>query len=67
MTSYIAPSSGRNRTRLERIQREIDLCNRKNGCNAKCEPRVQKTCPLLRAHADRIAECQEKGLPFTVW
>lgn len=67
MTSYIAPSSGRKRTPLERIQREIDRCNRKDGCNARCSPAVQKKCPLLKAHAARIEECQEKGLPFTAW
>ena len=67
MTSYIAPSSSRKRTKLEWIQREIDLCNRKNGCDSKCSPADQRTCPLLKAHAARIEECREKGLPFTAW
>ena len=67
MTSYIDPSSGRRRTRLERIQREIDFCNRKSGCDSTCSPAVQRTCPLLKAHAARMEECREKGLPFTAW
>ena len=54
-------------TPLEKIQKKIDKCNKKNGCDKKCSPEEQKTCALLLAHEARRDECREKHLPIDMW
>lgn len=54
-------------TPLEKIQKQIDKCNHKNGCDARCSLEKQKTCTLLLAHEARRDECREKGLPIWYW
>lgn len=54
-------------TPLEKIQKQIDKCNHKNGCDSRCSLEKQKTCPLLLAHAERCNKCRENGLPIWYW
>lgn len=55
------------KTPLDRLQKQIDRCNRKSGCNSKCSLEFQKKCPLLLAHEARRDECREKGIPIYLW
>ncbi len=54
-------------TKLEKLQKNIDRCNGKSGCNSCCSKADQEICPKLRAHAERIAECRERGDPVWLW
>lgn len=54
-------------TPLEKIQKQIDKCNNKNGCVSKCSTYKQKTCALLKLHAQRIERCKTLGLPMWYW
>lgn len=54
-------------TPLEKLQKQIDKCNHKNGCDSKCNANIQRTCPLLLGHAARINECRIKELPMKYW
>ena len=54
-------------TQLGKIQKQIDRCNRKSGCDSKCSKSSQESCDLLRKHANRIAECRKKELPHVYW
>jgi len=54
-------------TPLEKIQKKIDKCNHKNGCDSKCSLEAQKTCSLLLAHAERCNKCREMNLPIWYW
>ena len=56
-----------NKTPLEKIQKRIDTCNHKCGCDSKCSPEAQKNCELLKAHAERREHCREIGLPIWYW
>lgn len=54
-------------TVLQRIQKEIDRCNNKCGCNSKCSQEQQEQCSILKKHRDRISYCSEKNLPIERW
>ena len=54
-------------TYLEKLQKQIDKCNHKNGCDSKCGAEFQKKCPLLLAHLARRDECREKNIPIHLW
>lgn len=54
-------------TQLEKLQKQIDKCNRKDGCNSKCSKEIQEKCPLLLAHTARRNECREKNIPIELW
>lgn len=48
-------------TPLEKIQKKIDKCNNKCGCDSKCSLTKQKACSLLQSHAQRIEQCRKWG------
>lgn len=54
-------------TPLDRIQGKIDRCNKHCGCDSCCSKEEQKNCELLKAHADRIEQCRNNGLPIQYW
>ena len=54
-------------TVLQKIQKEIDRCNGKCGCNSKCSRSQQEECYLLKKHRERISYCSEKDLPIERW
>ena len=54
-------------TPLEKLQKRIDQCNHKNGCDSCCPKEVQEKCNYLQAHAKRIAECRKMNLPIHLW
>ena len=55
------------KTPLERIQKQIDKCNDKRGCDNCCSKEKQDECNLLKAHAKRISDCREWNLPIWYW
>ena len=54
-------------TLLESIQKKIDNCNDKGGCDSKCNKKEQELCGLLRLHSHRMNYCLEKNLPIEKW
>jgi hypothetical protein len=54
-------------TPLAKIQKQIDKCNGKSGCNSRCSKRDQEFCRLLKSHTTRIDECRENKLPIIYW
>ena len=54
-------------TLLESIQKKIDDCNDKGGCDSKCSKREQELCGLLKLHSNRMDYCREKNLPIEKW
>ncbi|MBQ8135339.1 MAG: hypothetical protein IJ711_00100 [Lachnospiraceae bacterium] len=56
-------------TKLEQLQKEIDKCNRKKGCdNVRCEYSGQHDkCPRLIAHMARMDYCRENNIPVERW
>ena len=54
-------------TLLESIQKKIDNCNDKGGCDSKCNKKEQELCGLLRLRSHRMNYCREKKLPIEKW
>ena len=54
-------------TKLKTLQKEIDTCNHKNGCDSKCSKEKQKECLKLKAHSARMEYCREKGFSIELW
>ena len=54
-------------TPLQKIQKQIDRCNQKSGCNRHCSKRDQEQCRLLKEHRARMESCRESGLPVQYW
>ena len=55
------------KTPLEKIQKQIDTCNDRRGCDARCSAKEQRECELLRAYEKRMNDCREWGLPVQYW
>ena len=54
-------------TPLEVLQRKIDRCNQKLGCDQRCNKQDQSACLLLKQHIARIDYCQKHGIPVDRW
>lgn len=55
------------KTPLQRLQAEIDKCNKRNGCNHYCSEQRQKECEKLRKHDARIDYCMTNDIPIDMW
>ena len=55
------------KTPLEKLQKQIDKCNDKRGCDYFCSKAKQQECDLLKAHAKRMSDCREWNLPIQYW
>ena len=55
------------KTPLERLQADIDNCNKRNGCDCYCSEQRQKECSKLRKHAARIDYCMTNDIPIELW
>jgi hypothetical protein len=40
---------------LGKYQKDIDRCNKKQGCDAICTKSEQEGCPKLKRHAEEMA------------
>ena len=67
MGPYFHSVPKRKQTKLGKIQRQIDRCNGKSGCDSKCNKDFQRRCELLRKHADRRDGCRKNNLPYEYW
>lgn len=54
-------------TELERLQKAIDKCNNKSGCDSKCSKQDQERCKKLAAHAARMDYCRENNISIYLW
>lgn len=54
-------------TELSKIQKQIDRCNNKDGCNKYCSSVKQEECYLLEKHRNRIRWCTEHNIPIERW
>ena len=55
------------KTPLERLQAEIDKCNKRNGCDYYCSAQRQKECAKLRQHDERVDYCMKHNVPIEYW
>ena len=49
------------------IQKRIDNCNCKQGCDKYCSKEIQKICLLLKRHQERIDYCKVMGISVEHW
>jgi hypothetical protein len=42
-------------SKLSKLQKDIDKCNNKNGCNHYCNKEEQKNCEKLKAHRNEVS------------
>lgn len=54
-------------TELSKIQKQIDRCNKKEGCNKHCSLEKQKYCWFLEQHRQRIDWCTKHDIPIERW
>lgn len=52
---------------LTSIQKQIDACNYKQGCDRCCSKEMQKNCSLLKKHQERIDYCKAMGISIEHW
>lgn len=52
---------------LTYIQKQIDNCNCKQGCDKYCSKEIQKICLLLKRHQERIDYCKTMGISIEHW
>ena len=53
--------------KLTSIQKRIDACNYKQGCDRCCSKEMQKNCFLLKRHQERIDYCKTMGINIEHW
>lgn len=52
---------------LTSIQKQIDACNCKQGCDKYCSKEMQKNCSRLKRHQERIDYCKAMGISIEYW
>ena len=52
---------------LTSIQKQIDACNCKQGCDKYCSKEMQKNCSRLKRHQERIDYCKTMGISIEHW
>ena len=52
---------------LTSIQKQIDACNCKQGCDKYCSKEMQKNCSRLKRHQERIDYCKAMGISIEHW
>lgn len=52
---------------LTYIQKLIDSCNDKKGCDLYCSKNRQQICLLLKFHQERIDYCKAMGISIEHW
>ncbi len=55
------------KTELEKLQEEIDKCNKGRGCIYHCSLCKQEKCEKLKRHSDRIKYCCDNNIPIEFW
>lgn len=53
--------------KLTSIQKQIDACNYKQGCDRCCSKEMQRNCSLLKMHQERIDYCKAMGISIEYW
>lgn len=55
------------KTPLDKLQKDIDRCNNRRGCDSSCSLRHQANCSKLKAHEARRDYCREQGMEIWQW
>lgn len=54
-------------TSLAKLQKEIDKCNNKNGCDTYCSKANQASCDKLARHSERLSYIFAENIDSSQW